>query len=367
MSAFASTSRSATHSKGGGNKPKLRTDAATLRKYGCFLPNGDVLCFCNTNPRIKAIRRVTRKETSPNLGREFWSCGNWIEGDGCGLFLWCDEAASKGRDFTTPPPPGKPALGAPVNPPTPSSSPQKRPRACSPSVFSPAGSAVPSTPSKPLVTESFDDVDFDSFDATLDDEIEDADFPSSSTLSASPGKKPRFDSFSSSGASRPTPATPSTSQLSQGPHWQAAGGAGAGGGTTRARTGGFDAIRLDPDSPFHALQKSLFGGSGGEGASGSSPAPPSPSKAGPSAQSEELSALDSLFAGLKGLSDLADAAKKEREKDARLQTAAKRKEETLRKAVERAKEETEALRRENEGLKERIRMLEEENNELRTR
>ncbi|BGP47074.1 hypothetical protein JCM10450v2_002926 [Rhodotorula kratochvilovae] len=186
MSAFASTSRAATTSKGGGNKPKLRTDAATLKKYGCFLPNGNVLCFCNTNPRIKAIRRVTRKETSPNLGHEFWSCGNWVEGQGCGLFLWCDEAASNGRDFTTPPPPGKPAPSAPVNPPTPSSSPQKRPRARFPSVFRPAGSVVPSTPFKPLVTESFDDVDFDSLDATLEDEIEDADFPSSSTLSASP-------------------------------------------------------------------------------------------------------------------------------------------------------------------------------------
>lgn len=29
----------------------------------------EVWCFCNTEPRIKAIRRVTRKESSPNLGR----------------------------------------------------------------------------------------------------------------------------------------------------------------------------------------------------------------------------------------------------------------------------------------------------------
>lgn len=77
----------------------------------------DVWCFCNTEPRIKAIRRVTRKESSPNLGRcaawiwrslggpgadclgtaglahrEFWSCGNWVEGEACGFFLWSDQA-----------------------------------------------------------------------------------------------------------------------------------------------------------------------------------------------------------------------------------------------------------------------------------
>lgn len=69
-----------------------KNDAQKYRDHGCFLPNGgvysppactplvsqssadhapvpEVLCFCNTEPRIKAIRRVTRKESSPNLGR----------------------------------------------------------------------------------------------------------------------------------------------------------------------------------------------------------------------------------------------------------------------------------------------------------
>ncbi|GAA6052274.1 hypothetical protein JCM3770_007414 [Rhodotorula araucariae] len=370
MSARASTtSKAGLGSAGSGTKSRLRTDAATLRAYGCFLPNGVVLCFCNTEPRIKAIRRVTRKETSPNLGREFWSCGHWVEGEGCGFFLWCDEATSKGRDFTTPPPAGKAASTVPANPLTPSSSPQKRPRARSPSACRPAGTGLPSSsPSKPDVTGSFDNVDFALLDATLDDDIEDADMPSSSSApSASPSKKPRFESFSSSSASRPAPSTPATtSQLSQGPHWQVPGG--GVGGTARRRTGGFDAIRSDPDSPFHALQTSLFGGeAGGDGAAESSPAPPSPSKGASATPADRVSALDSLLAELKGLSDRANAVQQEREKELRLQMAARRKEETLRKAVDRSKEETATLRRENEGLKERIRMLEEENNELRTR
>ena len=94
--------------------PGLR-DRPTNAALDCMY--ADVWCFCNTEPRIKAIRRVTRKESSPNLGRcaawiwrslggpgtdclgtaglahrEFWSCGNWVEGEACGFFLWSDHA-----------------------------------------------------------------------------------------------------------------------------------------------------------------------------------------------------------------------------------------------------------------------------------
>lgn len=344
-----------------------------------------VLCFCNTEPRIQATRRVTRKESSPNLGREFWSCGSWIEEQQCGFFLWCDQAAtcvpslsrrrslsrdrsltstraarSLGRGLRTPPPTDKPALPPLAKPIAPATSPQKRPRARSPPAFRPSvPAAVPapapaSTPTKarqqqPIVTESFDDVDFDSLDAGLDDDIEDDDDSPSAAAAASPSKKPRFESFGpSSGASRAGTATPATSQ-----HWQGAAASPSSPGKPRA--GGFDAIRADPDSPFHALQKELFGGGdGGERGPASSPAPASPSKAAPEGAT---SSLESLSAALASAAEAVEAVKKEREKDARLQVAAKRKEEALKKAVERAKEEGEAARRENERLKERIRCV----------
>ncbi|GAA5841133.1 hypothetical protein JCM9279_000549 [Rhodotorula babjevae] len=366
MATFTSTRKPASTSA---SKPTLRADASTLKKYGCFLDNGAVLCFCNTEPRVQAIRRVTRKESSPNLGREFWSCGNFVEEHQCGFFLWCDQAATLGRGLRTPPPADKPALPPLVKPITPATSPQKRPRARSPPAFRPAAPAAApaSTPTKPrqqpAVTESFDDVDFDSLDAGLDDEIEDDDelLFSPSAAAASPSKKPRFESFGSSGASRAGTATPSTSQ-----HWQ--GAAAASSSPARPRAAGFDAIRADPESPFHALQKELFGGVGGvERGPASSPAPASPSKVGAAPHEGGTSSLESLAAALASAAEAVEAVKKEREKDARLQVAAKRKEEALKKAVERAREEGEAARRENERLKERIRMLEEENNELRTR
>ncbi|GAA5927603.1 hypothetical protein JCM3775_006029 [Rhodotorula graminis] len=377
MATFTNTRKPGTTSTATAAKPKLRADAATLKKYGCFLDNGAVLCFCNTEPRIQATRRVTRKESSPNLGREFWSCGSWIEDDNCGFFLWCDQAATLGRGLRTPPPADKPALPPLAKPITPATSPQKRPRARSPPAFRPSttASTTPapalapaSTPTKPrrqpAVAESFDDVDFDSLDAGLDDEIEDDDDDNEPLASGSPSKKPRFESFASpsSGASRAGTATPSTSQ-----HWQ---GAAASSTPGKPRAGGFEAIRADPDSPFHALQKELFGGggtSGAENGTASSPAPVSPSKAGPAPHEGAPSSFDALSAALASAAEAVELVKKEREKEARLQVAARRKEEVLKKAVERAKEESEAVRRENERLKERIRMLEEENNELRTR
>ncbi|GAA6001368.1 uncharacterized protein JCM10292_007036 [Rhodotorula paludigena] len=335
----------------------VKNTAQNYREYGCFLPDGDVLCFCNTEPRIRAIRRVTRKESSPNLGREFWSCGNWVEGAQCGFFLWCDQAASKGREYRTPPPPGAPAP-APL---TPSSSPQKRPRAPSPAIPRPSPSSrVPLPPSESLDDidpAAFDDPGFD--DQDDDDEIEDADEggpPSASALraaaSSSPSKKPRFESFTagSSGSGGGEGASSSGSQQLP--------------STPKTRPGGFEAIRSDPDSPFHALQKSLFGGGQGDGHAdglrgGSTPAPGD--------NAAEPDALGQLTTGIAALPSLLGALRKERERDQRLLVAAKRREDVLKRAADKAKEESEGLRRVSERLKERIRMLEEEASELRTR
>ncbi|PRQ74966.1 hypothetical protein AAT19DRAFT_13988 [Rhodotorula toruloides] len=316
---------------GSGGAGFRKNDAQKYRDHGCFLSNGEVLCFCNTEPRIKAIRRVTRKESSPNLGREFWSCGNWVEGEGCGFFLWCDEAAAKGREYKTPPPAG----AAP--PLTPSSSPQKRPF--------PSPTPAKSSPAPPSTQEdTFDDIDFDSLDAEIEDEIEDADPPTpapSTPASGSPAKKPRFESFAGSSQGPVTPTKPA------GRH----GGAGAG---QTARPGGFDAIRADPDSPFHVLQRSLFGSDAAAPPASSPTTPSSSPTKGADSDSDSFAALSSA---LSSLPSLLDSAKKDREKDARLLMAGKRKEESLRKLLDKEKEEREKLRRENEGLKERIRCV----------
>ncbi|KAJ8294481.1 hypothetical protein OF846_002324 [Rhodotorula toruloides] len=337
--------RGASRGGAGGGGGFRKNDAQKYRDYECFLPNGEVLCFCNTEPRIKAIRRVTRKESSPNLGREFWSCGNWVEGEGCGFFLWCDEAAAKGREYKTPPPAG----AAP--PLTPSSSPQKR-------SFPSSSPAKPSAAPPSTQEDTFDDIDFDSLDAEIEDEIEDADPPtpasSSTPASGWPAKKPRFESFAGSSQGPVTPTKSAGQRL---------GGVGGGTGQT-ARTGGFDAIRNDPDSPFHALQRSLFGSDATAPPTSSPTTPGSSPTKGADSDSDSFAALSSA---LSSLPSLLDSAKKDREKDARLLMAGKRKEESLRKLLDKEKEEREKMRRENEGLKERIRMLEEETNELRTR
>ncbi|GAA5986432.1 hypothetical protein JCM11641_000998 [Rhodosporidiobolus odoratus] len=339
---------------GGGN---------TYIAHGCFEDNGEVLCFCNTQPRIKATRRVTRKESSPNLGREFWTCGNWVEGEGCKFFLWCDEAASKGRRYRTPPPPG-----STVQPPA---SPQKRSCPTTPP-SKPDSSACPTPVSSAAAAapENFDDIDFDALDAAVEDDIEDSyeeELPTQYTQtgsqrsqlqlsSPSPSKKPRFASFSSAaeadGAGPSTPTKPFTS------------------GAAATARGGFAAIQNDPESPFHAIQRNLFG-------PGSTPAPPSSSFSAvpPSSPlktpAHSLAGIDDPFFALStafsSLPSLLDSVKRDKDRDGRLLAAAKKKEEALKKQALKEKEARERVERDNEGLKERIRMLEEEVNELRTR
>ncbi|GAA5916985.1 hypothetical protein JCM6882_005082 [Rhodosporidiobolus microsporus] len=340
------------HWQGATPRSASRNAAQKYMDHHCFQDDGKVFCFCNTKPRIEAKRRVTKKESSPNLGREFWSCGHWVEGEGCGFFLWCDEAASMGRRYRTPPPPGAPPPAA-APPPT---SPQKRPRPSTPP--RPAAAAFSSTPrsASTVVTENFDDIDFDSLDAGLDDEIQDdyeeeppTQYTSSShPPSPSPSKKAKFTSFGGGSGSigSEAPTTPTKPPA---------------GAATR---GGFAAIRDDPDSPFHAMQRNLFG-------PGSTPAPPS-STPGPSSSPSKPGAdgddgFSALSSALSALPSLMESAKKDRERVGRLLTAAKKKEEALRRQVEKGKEEAARMAGENERLKERIRMLEEENNELRTR
>ncbi|GAA5937383.1 hypothetical protein JCM10213_007218 [Rhodosporidiobolus nylandii] len=339
----ASHGRSGGSGGGGGNK---------FVDHGCFDDQtGEVYCFCNTQPRIKAKRLVTRKESSPNLGREFWSCGNWVEGEGCGLFLWVDQAASKGRRYETPPPPGSTVSRAPP------SSPQKRPRPSTPPKPASSFRAASTTPcATPAVTESFDDIDFDALAAGAEDEIEDEDdeepatqYSSAGASQPSPSKKQRFTSFGGGSEVGEATAEPSTPTK----------------GSSQSQRSGFSAIRDDPDSPFHSIQRNLFGSS----APSSAPAPPSSAPSSPTKPltASEDDTFSTLSSALAGLPSLLDAAKKDRDRDQRLLQAGKKKEEALRRQVEKAKEEAERVKRENEGLKERVRMLEEEVNELRSR
>ncbi|POY74033.1 hypothetical protein BMF94_2845 [Rhodotorula taiwanensis] len=339
--------------------PERRNTPAKYRDYQCFRPDGEVWCFCNTEPRIKAIRRVTRKESSPNLGREFWSCGNWVEGEACGFFLWCDQAKRMGRDFTTPPPP------EPKNYVQPTDAQRRRPSPVAYSVpLAPAPPSPTSSPTKRPISErdlavqeavqGLDDIDFDEpiegFDPD-DDIVDDAESPATAR-SASPSKKARFESF----AGPPSPQTPSRRAAAAGAI-----------GTEPAQASGFAAIQADPDSPFHAIQKNLFAAPSSTipvVTSGSSILS-SPAKA--SNGTSQPDAFAALLNALSPVASLLDSAKKERDKEARLLLAAKRKEETLRKTYEKERDERERLQKENEALKNRIRLLEHELVELRIR
>ncbi|GAA5868096.1 hypothetical protein JCM8547_003341 [Rhodosporidiobolus lusitaniae] len=337
-----------------------KNDAKKYIDHGCFPDpdSPDVYCFCNTQPRIKAVRRVTRKESSPNLGREFFACNNWTDGGDCHFFLWADEAPSMGRRYRTPPPSGAASTSAPQ--PGPSSSAQKRAR---PTTSPPVSSFRPATTPTSAVShaENFDDIDFDALSATVDDEIEDdyeeeppTQYSTASPSqgrgavpsSPSPSKKPRFTSFGGGGegeGSSAAPVTPTKPPASS------------------ASSSTYAAIQNDPSSPFHQLQRSLFGPS-------STPAPPlSSSPVKPSASGSGEDPFSALSSTLSGLPALLDSAKKEKERDGRLLQAAKKKEEGLKRQLDKAREEGERVKGENERLKERIRMLEEERNELRTR
>ncbi|KAG0662383.1 hypothetical protein C6P46_003329 [Rhodotorula mucilaginosa] len=356
--------------------PTRRTDAAALRDFHCFQPNGDVWCFCNTEPRIKAIRRVTRKESSPNLGREFWSCGNWVEGEACGFFLWSDQAQRMGRTFVTPPPPHPqsyvqltdaqrrrpspaPFSAAPplavkgTLPLSPTSSPVKRTHA--------ASSSQQQQRTAQEVIDSFEDVELSEFEPDDDDDdredeiLNDDDNDDTAPWTASPPKKARFDSFAA-------PASPRTPNKHNAPAPSA----------SSSSSSTFAAIRADPDSPFHAIQRSLFSAAAAAESTTTSSTPPNPNglkAAQPTTASTTIpgDAFSSLAGALAPLAALLDAAQKERDKDARLLVAAKRKEETLRRSYEKERDERERLRTENEGLKNRIKLLEHEMLELRLR
>lgn len=285
-----------------------------------------------------------------------------MEGDGCGFFLWCDQAkryvlprrqpfssrcadcfspCSMGRDFTTPPPP------EPRNYVQPTDAQRRRP---SPPAFSaaPAGRPPPSPSTSPVkgsqtdaeraareVLHDFEDIDFDAPGNVVgredeDDIVDDAESPVAAGP-ASPAKRPRFDSFTGP----PSPQTPSKK--------------GTAGPDRAAARQGFAAIQADPDSPFHALQRTLF--SSGQSTSATTSASVSPDKSSASTPGDPFSALEQA---LNPLASLFEAAKKEHDKDTRLLLAAKRKEETLRKTYEKERSERERFQRDNEALKNRI-------------
>ncbi|GAA5986344.1 hypothetical protein JCM10908_003712 [Rhodotorula pacifica] len=348
------------------NTKTRRTDPVTLRDFNCFQPNGEVWCFCNTEPRIKAIRRVTRKESSPNLGREFWSCGNWVEGEACGFFLWCDQAQRMGRTFVTPPPP------QPQNYVQPTDAQRRRP---SPAPFSAAttGAVKPTLPLSPTssptkrsyadsqqtaqeVIDSFEDVDLPAPEEDEDEIIDDHEPVDTPATPSSPTKKARFDSF----AGPVSPQTPSRKN-------------GNSARTNPASSTTYAAIQADPDSPFHAIQRALFADMSSTPAS--SAAQPTTSTNGhpctrtpiATAAAAGSDAFSSLANALAPVASLLEAAQKEYDKDSRLLLAAKRKEETLRRSYEKERDEKERLRKENEGLKNRIKLLEHEMLELRLR
>ena len=208
------------------------------------------------------------------------------------------------------------------------------------------------------VIDSFEDVELSEFeldddddhDDGQDDEILDDDEQAPWTASASPPKKARFDSFTGP----VSPRTPSK-------HKNAATPAPSSSIT-------FAAIRADPDSPFHAIQRSLFSAAAAENTTSSTPPTPAGSRHpasgannGQPAQTTTGTNNGDAFSALAGalapLAALLDAAQKERDKDARLLLAAKRKEETLRRSYEKERDERERLRKENEGLKNRVKCV----------
>lgn len=193
-------------------------------------------------------------------------------------------------------------------------------------------------------SEKLDDIDFDSFANELsDDDIQDPDvepdtqYSSSSPLQASPSKKAKFTSFS-------TPTKP----------------------------GAFTEIKNDPDSPFHSIKRTLFGGGGNVDSSPLDPPPSSPSHATPTISSANVvtNATDSLAdltTHLEALPALIASVQKEHEKDQRLIEVGKRKEDLWKKKSGKLEEENKRLKGDLELFKDKVKMLEEEVRELRTR
>jgi hypothetical protein len=271
-----------------------------------------------------------------------------------------------GRTFVTPPPPHPqsyvqltdaqrrrpspaPFSAAPplavkgTLPLSPTSSPVKRTHA--------ASSSQQQQRTAQEVIDSFEDVELSEFEPDDDDDdredeiLNDDDNDDTAPWTASPPKKARFDSFAA-------PASPRTPNKHNAPAPSA----------SSSSSSTFAAIRADPDSPFHAIQRSLFSAAAAAESTTTSSTPPNPNglkAAQPTTASTTIpgDAFSSLAGALAPLAALLDAAQKERDKDARLLVAAKRKEETLRRSYEKERDERERLRTENEGLKNRIKCV----------
>lgn len=268
-----------------------------------------------------------------------------------------------GRTFVTPPPPQpqsyvqltdaqrrRPspaplaAAATPARPtalpPSPASSPTKR-------------THFDSQQTAQEVIESFEDVEFPAVEED-DDEIHNDDdvhpVRAPTTPSLSPSKKARFDSFTGP----VSPRTPSK----RGGNSFAGSQQPATSLSVSSPSSAFAAIRDDPDSPFHAIQRSLFAGdSSSTPSSAAATALPDTTASGVHARAGEADAFSHLASALAPVGMLLQAAQKERDKDARLLVAAKRKEETLRRSYEKERDEKDRLRRENEALKNRVKCV----------
>ncbi|GAA5937465.1 uncharacterized protein JCM15063_002909 [Sporobolomyces koalae] len=367
-----------------GRTPSRPTFGRGTNRYlaeGCFGPTGEVWCFCNTTPRIEALRRTTRKESSPNLGREFYSCGSWQEPK-CTFFLWVDESAQKGRQIVTPPPQTgaststssstADAIRAPASVPTrnpaqpsPQTSPTKRLR--SPTV-------QPSPQShKPLpASEQLDGIDFDAFSDDLsEDDIQDPDTePEDSQIgshNSSPSKKARFTSFSGhsqgdSGGRAQGPLTPTKR-----PNSSIAATAAA------SQSQEYDAIKNDPESPFHTIKRNLFPANVPVSSPQHVPPPSSPmtSTTGPAPAKPDKEApgnpLENLTTQIDGLHSALTLVRKDKERDARLIDSGRKREKLLEDKMKQLKLENDKLRGDNAMLHKRISDLDIVVAELRTR
>lgn len=390
--------------------PTRRTDAPALRDFHCFQPDG------GAPPRLPIPHRLTDAASVQRFGasatpnrasrpsaeslaksrRQTWAGSSGVAATGSkakraasssgairrnGELNTQSHWASRGEVTETPPTPSR--MGRTfVTPPPPqpqsyvqlTDAQRRRP---SPAPFSAAPpppavkGALPLSPtSSPIkkrthaessqqqqqqqqqtaqeVIDSFEEVELSDFepdddgnDDDQEDEIRDDD-DERSPWTASPPKKARFDSFTGP----VSPRTPSKHNA-------------AGPPAPSPSSSTFAAIRADPDSPFHAIQRSLFSTTAAATTENTtSPTPPTPS--GPTssqfatASTHNGDAFSSLAGALAPLAALLDAAQKERDKDARLLLAARRKEETLRRSYEKERDERERLRKENEGLKNRI-------------
>ncbi|KAI5475675.1 zinc finger, GRF-type domain containing protein [Pseudohyphozyma bogoriensis] len=321
---------------------------------GSFGPQGEVLCLCGKKTQV-----FTVKKEGPNTGREFFKCA---QPSPCKTFIWADDAQAASEVDSQ-------STATTMTDSFPSGAGNRLGSTSASTSTSPTksrSSTVAQTPQpspakkvfRPVAILSDDDLSEDDVfgpapvsptktsgkKAREPDEDEIEAFEEAREGSPSPTKKPRFGGAAGAGAgggfvtSKAAPVTPTTGRVQQ-------------------KTG-FDAIKADPESPFHARHSGLFGGPAAASASPSVSAVGSPSAgAAGEAGSEALKALlemgETFLPNLKALD-------KEWELLAR-KLKAKTKE------AEFSKSRLAKMSEEREADKNRIRQLEAQVEELRSR